>query len=126
MVTDIISCMLVDIKNHTLAGRADLEVPFSKTNVSIAKILEREGYLSKVHIKDADKKQFIELSLGDKKLLDVKRVSRPGRRYYAKNNEIPRPKGGAGFVIISTNSGIMTGHEARKKGLGGEVICEVF
>jgi len=118
--------MLVDIKNHTLSGRVDLEVPFSKTNVSIAKILENEGYLSKVKVIDENKKQMIELSLGDKRLLDIKRISRPGRRYYAKNNEIPRPKGGAGFVILSTNNGLMTGHDAQKKGLGGEVICEVF
>lgn len=118
--------MLVDIKNHTLSGRVDLEVPFSKTNVSIAKILENEGYLSKVKVIDENKKQMIELSLGDKRLLDIKRISRPGRRYYAKNNEIPRPKGGSGFVILSTNNGLMTGHDAQKKGLGGEVICEVF
>lgn len=136
MITDPIADMLIRIKNGYLAGKKLVEVPFSKIKQSIAQILVKEGYLknARLEVIDSGKKKQVKKNLilelrykdGRPALTDVKRVSKPGVRIYLKSKEISKPKFGLGITIVSTSKGIMTHKEAKKRNLGGEIICEVW
>lgn len=129
MLSDPIADMLIRIKNGYRAGKQVVEVPYSKTKEAIAKILLKEGYLKKFKIKNL-KFKILELSLkyeGKKPALEeVKRISRPGVRIYTKAGKIPKVRFGFGITIVSTPKGLMTDKEAKKRNLGGEVICQVW
>jgi len=129
VVNDPIGDMLIRIKNGYLARRAVVEVPYSKMKEEIAKLLVKEGYLKKFKIENL-KFKILKLELkyeGKRPAIEgVKRISKPGVRIYAKAGEIPKVKYGFGITIVSTSKGIMTGKEAKKKNLGGEVICQVW
>lgn len=102
-------------------------VPYSKLKAAIAEILVSSGYLGGVSVEDDNGFKHLKLALGSsKKPEGLIRVSKPGRRIYAKSDEIPSVKTGRGLVIVSTPSGIMTGKEAKSKGIGGELICKVY
>lgn len=130
-MTDPISDMLTRIRN---AGRALLpavEVPHSKLKESIANVLKKEGYVSTVEVQTPDKvRKNIKLQLkyqGKKTVVEgLRRISTPGRRVYVGATEIPRVRGGLGVAIVSTSEGVMSGVEARKKNLGGELLCFVW
>lgn len=127
MTTDPIADMLTRIRNGILSGKVEIIVPHSKLKSAIAEILQANGYLGKVTI--VEDKGFKQLKLqlnGDSQPESLVRVSKPGRRIYAKANEIPSVRTGKGIVILSTPAGIMTGKEARTKGVGGELICKVY
>lgn len=131
MTTDPIADMLTRIRNATAVGKTSVSLPYSKIKAAIADILVAQGYL--VASKQSKNGVFASLDItlsGAKKtpreIHTLERVSKPGRRVYAGVAEIPRVLSGRGIVIVSTSSGIMTGHEARKKGLGGELICKVW
>lgn len=131
MMTDPISDMLTRIRNAYMVNSATVDVPLSKVKYAIAKILESEGYIESVeNAKDAFKPTLrLTLRYPDGKtpaLTSVKRVSTPGRRVYVKSQEIPAVRSGYGMSIISTPNGMMTSLEAKKRKLGGEVICELF
>lgn len=131
VVNDPIGDMLARIKNGYLARKNVVEVPYSKMKEEIAKILVKEGYLERLKSKIQNSKfKVLELKLkyeGKRPAIEeVKRVSKPGVRIYAKAGEIPRVKYGLGITIVSTSKGIMTDKEAKKKNLGGEVICQVW
>ena len=130
MLTDPISDMLTRIKNGYLARLADVEIPHSRVKMELGKVLLSAGFLKDIRlISDKTKKKIVATLLYDKnipKLTDLKRISKPGVRIYTSKNNIPRVYGGMGLVILSTPDGIMTGSEAKKKGLGGEVICKVW
>jgi small subunit ribosomal protein S8 len=128
-MTDPIADLLTRLRN---AGRALLpvvEVPHSRLKENIARILKREGYVSDVVVEGAAVKTIkIRLKYNGKKsvIAGLKRVSKPGLRRYVRATEIPRVLGGLGIAVLSTSEGVMTGVEAKKKNLGGELLCCVW
>lgn len=134
---DPISDMLTRIRNAQTAGRSVVSVPSSKVKLAVAKILKEEGFVSAVELMKTDKKfDFMEISLKydfDKDtnlkvpvISGIQRISKEGQRIYVKKGEIRRVKNGMGVSIISTSKGVVSGEKARKDGLGGELICEVW
>ncbi len=130
MVNDPIGDMLAQIKNATLAHKKDVEVSYSNVKLAVARTMVREGYLMSVEkVGEAPKfKLHIRLSYRDDApvITDLKRKSKPGLRVYVARNNIRNVVGGKGMAIISTSQGVMTGSDARKRGLGGELLCEVW
>jgi small subunit ribosomal protein S8 len=130
MNTDPISDMLTRIRNAIAVKKGEVKVPASQVKEAIAKILEREGFLSSVKRQgegvSAELLLTIAYDASRPKIHDLKRVSKPGQRVYAKADELPRVMSGLGIAIVSTPNGLMTNKEARARRLGGEVICEVF
>jgi small subunit ribosomal protein S8 len=128
-MTDTISDMLARIRNAGCALLPVVEMPHSKMKESIAHILRKEGYVADVAV---DGKPFRKLKLklkyqGKKCVIEgLRRVSTPGRRRYVGATEIPRVRGGLGVAVVSTSQGVMTGTQARKNNLGGELICYVW
>ena len=127
---DPISDLLIRIKNSQKAGLETLEMPFSKIKFAVAKILAQEGFISGVERKGSKVKERLEVILkyeqGVPAIQDLKRVSKPGQRHYIKTEKIKAIKQGYGTAIISTSQGLMTDKEAKKKRLGGEVLCEIW
>jgi small subunit ribosomal protein S8 len=128
-MTDPISDMLTRIRNAQRALLPNVVVPHSRIKESIAQILRTEGYVIEVAVEGKVPKT-IKLRLkyeGKKSVIEgMRRVSRPGLRQYVGATEIPRVRGGLGVAVISTPEGVMTGNQARKKNLGGEVLCYVW
>ena len=130
-MTDPIADMLTRIRNANNAGHKTVEMPASKEKKAIAEIILEEGYINKVDFIDDDKQGIIKITLkyGENKskvIAGLKRISKPGLRDYAGNNEIPKVLNGLGVAIISTSKGVLTDKEARRAGVGGEVICYVW
>lgn len=131
MITDPIADMLTRIRNAVRARHPRVDLPASKLKVEIARILKEEGYLSTYKVVDENKRKVLRVFFrytSDKRsvLTGLKRVSRPGCRRYVGKNEIRAVVGGMGVSILSTPRGIMTGYSARKEGVGGELLCEVW
>ncbi len=130
MVTDPIGDMLSQIKNAVLARHKTVELPYSKVKESIAKALVDEGYLATVVTTGIKPKQTLTIGIsyrgGEPVIEDIKRKSKPGLRVYVNNRDIRQVLGGLGSSIISTPQGVMSGKVAKKRGIGGEVICEVW
>jgi small subunit ribosomal protein S8 len=128
-MTDTISDMLTRIRNATRAALPAVEMPHSKMKESIAHILKTEGYVSDVAVEGKGLKK-IKLQLkyqGKKSVLEgLRRISSPGLRRYVGATEIPRVRGGLGTAILSTSEGLMTGTSARRKNLGGELLCYIW
>ena len=130
-MTDPIADMLVRIKNAAAVGKPTVKMPSSKTKVAIADVLKDEGYIAGWSVEDAQvgKTLILELkytSSRERALSGIRRISKPGLRVYAKSTELPKVLGGLGIAIISTSQGIMSDKQARKAGLGGEVIAYVW
>ncbi|KKW33331.1 MAG: 30S ribosomal protein S8 [Candidatus Uhrbacteria bacterium GW2011_GWA2_53_10] len=129
MLTDPISDMLTRLRNAIVVGKREVVLPYSAMKFSIAKILEKEGYVAGVEKLVVAKRSMLRLGLQyddtQPRLREVKRISKPGARVYAKSTELPRVLSDLGIAIISTPNGLMTNKEARARHLGGEVICEV-
>ncbi|MBI5076905.1 30S ribosomal protein S8 [Candidatus Falkowbacteria bacterium] len=129
-MTDPIADMLTRIRNALSARKDEVLVPFSNIKFAVAKILEKERYLDKVVTSEESgfKSLKIALKYNDKKpaINDIRRVSKAGQRIFVKKEQLPRVLNNYGLAIISTSKGVMTEREARKLGLGGEVICTVF
>ena len=129
-MTDPITDMLNQIRNAKAVEKPEVSIPLSKAKYEVAKILAQEGFIGEVKkvIKGKIKSMKIVLKYdeGVSKISDLRRVSKPGQRIYAKVSEIKRVKGGYGISVISTSKGLMTNKEAHKLKLGGEVICEVW
>jgi small subunit ribosomal protein S8 len=125
---DSIADMLTRIRNAATARKAAVIMPHSKMNEAIARILLANHFLSKVEVAEAGGFKSLELTLPTdaERLTALVRVSKPGRRVYVGSKDIPTVLGGRGLVILSTSGGIMSGREARKAGLGGELICKVW
>jgi small subunit ribosomal protein S8 len=130
-VTDPIADMLTRIRNAIMARHDSVLVPSSKTKLAIARILKKEGFITdyetlkgkpereiKIHLKYDDENKPM--------LSGLERVSKPGLRVYVGREEIPRLYGGLGVAIVSTSSGVMTGQQAWRKGIGGELLCYVW
>jgi small subunit ribosomal protein S8 len=129
-MTDPVCDMLNRIRNAQAVLRETVEVPFSNLKYEVAKILEKKGFIAKVEKKGRKMKRIIEIALkydtNQPVISGLRRVSRPGQRIYKKTKEIKLVKGGYGVAVISTPKGLMTDREARKKKLGGEIICEIW
>ncbi len=130
-MTDPIADMLTRIRNAMMAKHPRAAMPASSIKVAIAKILRDEGYIQDFAVGEVDGKQALTISLrygpsGERVISGIERVSRSGLRVYVKKDEIPDVLGGLGISIVSTPSGLMTGSESRRRGLGGEVICRVW
>lgn len=130
--TDPIADMLTRIRNALKAGHSIVRVPASRLKIEIARIMREEGYIQdyKVIAKDGNKRELlIELRYGSRRervINGLRRISKPGLRIYAGKDDIPILLGGLGTVIVSTPQGIMTGREAKKLGVGGEVLCFIW
>lgn len=123
---DPIADMIVIIKNGYLAKKDLVSMPFSKFKYELAKVLEKEGYVGKSK-KEGTKLEIEMVYIEEKpKLHEIKKVSKPGLRVYIKSKKIQLVKGGRGVYIVSTPQGVMSSKDARKKNLGGEVICLVW
>ncbi|MDE3098365.1 MAG: 30S ribosomal protein S8 [Verrucomicrobiota bacterium] len=128
-MTDPISDMLTRLRNGGRALLPVVEIPHSRLKESLAQILKREGYVAEVSVDGASiKKIKVRMKYtGRKSVIEgLKRVSRPGLRRYVGATEIPRVRGGLGVAVLSTSEGIMTDTQARKKNLGGELLCYVW
>ena len=128
MFNDSISDLLTRIRNANTARKALVVMPYSKMKEQVARILKDSGFLDDVKVSTDGGFKSLELSLPEdpETITSLIRVSKPGRRVYTSARDIPLVLGGRGIVILSTSSGVMTGRQARKEGLGGELICKVW
>lgn len=125
--TDPIADMLTRIRNALMAKHREVKIPGSKMKNEIAKILKKEGYIRDYEFAEDGKQGVIKILLKEVPAIQgLKRVSKPGRRVYVKVKDIPRVKGGLGICILSTPVGILTGTEARKRNIGGEVLAYIW
>ncbi len=131
-MTDPIADMLTRIRNANTRRHDTVDVPASRMKVSIAEILLNEGYIQSYEVVDAGSYKNIHITLkygrdkNEKVINGLKRISKPGLRVYADKEELPRVLGGLGIAIISTNKGVLTDKEARKLGVGGEVLAYIW
>lgn len=134
VMTDPIADMLTRLRNANQAFHEVVEMPHSKLKSNVAEVLKREGYVADWRVEDPEqgtvgKKLVVDLKFGpqrERSLAGVRRVSKPGLRVYAKSTELPRVLGGLGVAIVSTSQGLLTDRQARKRGVGGEVIAYVW
>ncbi|MCL2500626.1 MAG: 30S ribosomal protein S8 [Defluviitaleaceae bacterium] len=132
MLSDPIADMLTRIRNATSARHTTVEVPSSKMKVDIANILVREGYLKGYEILQDGVKKTMRITLkygrtkNDKVISGIRRISKPGLRVYAGCEDLPKVLNGLGCAIVSTNKGVLTDREARKQGVGGEVLAFIW
>ena len=129
--TDPVADFLTRIRNGIKARHQKIDVPASKLKLEIARILKEEGFVANYKSTEEDGKKVIRVYLkyspdNSAAISNVVRVSRPGCRVYVGKSEIPRVLGGLGINILTTPKGVMTGKQARKEGVGGEVLCEVY
>jgi small subunit ribosomal protein S8 len=130
-VTDSIGDMLTRIRNANSALKPDVLVPYSRLKAEIAKVLKREGYLADFYAEKLENgRQVLKIQLKiigkERAIVGIRRISRPGLRRYVGSTDIPRVLGGMGISILTTSRGVMTGHEAKKAKLGGELLAYVW
>jgi small subunit ribosomal protein S8 len=131
MLTDPIADMLTRIRNANKALHERAEMPTSRLKEEIARILKEEGYITDFHVEKGESFDtlVVELKFGrnrERVITDLKRVSKPGRRVYARRDRLPRVLGGMGISILSTSQGLVTSKTAAERGIGGEVVCFVW
>ena len=131
MLTDPIGDYLTRIRNGIGAEHEEVVIPSSRLKREMSRILKEQGYISDFKVEQGEKGEVLRVTLRytedrDPVILGMERVSRPGRRRYVKSGDVPRVQGGMGTTIVSTSTGVMTGHEATKKGVGGEVVAYVW
>ena len=128
-MTDPIADMLTRLRNAAMVRKQEVVLPLSRVKFEIAKILEKEGYLTDVEKSDAHHGQLklkLRFTEDGPTLRSVTRISKPGRRVYAPKTGLPKVLNDHGIAVVSTSAGLMTNKEARKRGLGGEIVCEVW
>ena len=133
MMTDPIADMLTRVRNANIAMHDDVRMPSSKLKEALAAVLQKEGYIESFTVADDPNRPGRVLSITMKysperarTISGIRRISKPGLRMYTKADKIPRVLGGLGVAIVSTSKGLMTDREARKAGVGGEVLCYVW
>jgi small subunit ribosomal protein S8 len=130
-MTDPIADMLTRLRNAARARKTEFTVPYSKLKSEIARILEKEGYIAGFELETPEKgrpnlkirNKFVNKASA---IAGLKRVSRPGLRRYVTANEVPRVLGGMGIAVLSTSRGVLTGHEARRQNIGGEILAYIW
>ena len=130
-LSDPIADMLTRIRNANMVGKETVSMPTSKKLVEIARVMAEEGYIARYEVIDGEPRGTLEITLkyGEKRaktIRGIKRISKPGLRIYAGKDELPRVLGGLGTAIVSTSKGVMSDRDARKAGIGGEVIAYVW
>jgi small subunit ribosomal protein S8 len=131
-VTDSVSDMLTRVRNASQGRLDQVLIPASRLNIELTKILKSEGYVQKYDVSDDKKQGLIRITLKyvgprrDPVIQGVRRMSKPGLRVYVGSHDIPRVQGGLGINILSTSKGVMTDHQARRLGVGGELLCQVW
>jgi len=130
-ITDPIGDMLTRIRNAGMGRKAEVVVPASRILVEIARVLVEEGYIAEYAIEPAEPRPLLKIRLRytpDRRhaIREIKRISKPGLRVYVGKQQLPRVKSGLGIAILSTSQGVMSDAEARRRGIGGEVLCTVF
>ena len=134
-MTDPIADMLARIRNATLARHTRVDMPSSRLKVEIARILQGEGYIQSFTVLEPQAGERVQAQLrmflkygprGERVITGIERVSRPGRRVYAGSDDVPDVLAGLGTSILTTSRGVMTGRQAMKAGVGGEVLCNVW
>ncbi|HXI82997.1 MAG TPA: 30S ribosomal protein S8 [Verrucomicrobiae bacterium] len=130
-VTDSIGDMLTRIRNANSALKPDVLVPYSRLKAEIAKVLKRQGYIADFYAEKLENgRQVLKIQLKiigkERAIVGIKRISRPGLRRYVGSQDVPRVLGGMGISILTTSRGIMTGHEAKKANVGGELLAYVW
>ena len=130
-ITDPISDMLTRIRNGNSANKDEVSMPSSKVLVEVARVIYEEGYIEGYSVEDTEPQKTLRITLkyGPKRskvIRGIKRISKPGRRIYSKAADLPRVIGGLGIAVVSTSKGMMCDRDARKQGVGGEVICYVW
>ena len=131
MLTDPIADMLTRLRNANLALHDTAEMPSSKLKAEIARLLEEEGYIAGYTVEEADvgKRLVVRLKYDSDRrrvISGLRRISKPGRRIYVDRESLPKVLGGMGVAIVSTSQGLLTGQQARRRGIGGEVLCTVW
>jgi small subunit ribosomal protein S8 len=131
MMTDPIADMLTRIRNANTAFKEEVEIPASRLKEEVARVLAREGYVQGFRMEGEEPKRriVVEMKYGpdrERTISGLKRVSRPGRRVYADRDHLPRVLGGLGVSILSTSQGLLTDRQAARRGVGGEVLCQVW
>lgn len=128
--TDPIADLLTRIRNAVLVGKNEIRVPASKLKLTIAKELKKANYLTDVKVESAKPRDIIVVTInlpGENSVInEITRVSKPGRRVYVAASDIPQVKNGRGLVLVSTSKGVLTGAQARKEKVGGEVLLKVY
>jgi small subunit ribosomal protein S8 len=130
-ITDSIGDMLTRIRNANSALKPDVLVPYSRLKAEIAKVLKRQGYIADFYAEKLENgRQVLKIQLKiigkERAIVGIKRISRPGLRRYVGSQDVPRVLGGMGISILTTSRGIMTGHEAKKANVGGELLAYVW
>ena len=131
MLTDPIADMLTRIRNANTALHDAVEMPGSTLKAAVANVLKEQGYITDFELKEGrvgtDLVVKLKYSRDRRRVISgIQRISKPGRRVYVDRTTIPRVLGGMGIAVLSTSQGVITGHEARRRGIGGEVICSVW
>lgn len=128
--TDPIADMLTRIRNALAVRKSEIVLPHSRTKEAVVRLLQSNHYIDDVKVTDASIGKSLSLRLyasdTNPRITDITRLSKPGRRLYASADKIPTVKQGRGIVIVSTSKGIMTGSDAKKQSIGGELICKVY
>ena len=128
--TDPIADMLTRIRNAVAVRKNEVSMPHSKIKQTVAEVLAKNNFVNKVEVTGEGGFKTLKIVINatdtNARITEIQRLSKPGRRWYANASEIPAVKNGRGIVVISTSKGIMTGGEAKKAGLGGELICKVY
>jgi len=128
--TDPIADMLTRIRNAIAVRKSEITLPHSKVKESVARLLQTSNFISDVKVSDATIGKSLVITINDEhenaRITEIVRLSKPGRRYYVNAKEIPVVKRGRGLVIVSTSKGMMTGDDAKKQRVGGELICKVY
>ena len=128
--TDPVADMLTRIRNAVLANKHEVRMPSSKLKVTIATELKKAGYLNDVNVEKGTPRDTLVITINEEGsnsvITEIERVSKPGRRVYAAASDIPKVKSGRGIVLVSTSKGVMTGQQAVKNRLGGELLCKVY
>jgi small subunit ribosomal protein S8 len=130
-LTDPVADMLARIRNAASARHQKVDIPVSKLKLEIARILKEEGYIANFKATEEEGHKILRVYLkygnnNEAAISNVERVSRPGCRVYVRRTDIPRVLGGMGINILTTPKGVMTGRQARKEGVGGEVLCQIW
>jgi small subunit ribosomal protein S8 len=128
--TDPIADLLTRIRNAVMVGKNEITVPSSKIKVVVAKELKKAGYVTAVKVESAKPRDILVVTINNpgenSTINEIKRLSKPGRRVYVSADEIPKVKSGRGVVLVSTSKGVVTGVEAKKQRLGGELLLSVY
>lgn len=128
--TDPIADMLTRIRNAINVRKSEVSMPHSKVKEAVATLLKQSGFVADVKVSDATIGKTLTVTINaegeNARITEIARLSKPGRRYYVNSKEIPVVKRGRGLVIVSTSKGMMTGTDAKKQGVGGELICKVY